>query len=336
MPKLVIISPVYNTEKYLTEFIGSILKQTFTDFVFILIDDGSTDKSNKIIHSYLTKDKRIILIEQKNSGVSSARNAGLEFLKKNNINSKYLYFCDSDDVIAEDSILKVINCLDETNADIGIFSVKYLYKDKIITRKELIRKKCLLNHLDIIKQYFRIGFKWKKLPCSETFLNNKIFRREIIDNERFDVQLKRSEDFDLYLTILPKLKTAVIVPDAWYSYRKRKSSLTNSVANFSDLMVCLKHYDSLISRPFLEQKSVQHKLYRSFYLEIYDYIVSKDFSNAKNLVYKFRSFDFKYGKKLSDIKIIFLLNLPFKMIVLYMLNRRKNKADRTTIADYFD
>lgn len=94
MPTLSIIVPVYKVEAYLPKCIESILAQTFTDFELILIDDGSPDHCGEICDEYAAKDDRIIVIHQKNQGVSSARNAGLDVAC-----GTYVGFVDSDDLI---------------------------------------------------------------------------------------------------------------------------------------------------------------------------------------------------------------------------------------------
>lgn len=96
-PKISIIIPVYNTEKYLHRCIDSIIAQTFTDFELLLIDDGSRDSSSKICDEYVRKDSRIRVFHKKNGGVSSARNLGI--LKSL---GEYLTFVDSDDYVSVD------------------------------------------------------------------------------------------------------------------------------------------------------------------------------------------------------------------------------------------
>ena len=90
MPKLSVIVPVYNTEKYLRECVDSILAQTFTDFQLILVDDGSTDSCGAICDDYAAKDPRIQVIHQKNGGVTAARKAAMKIAA-----GKYISFIDS-------------------------------------------------------------------------------------------------------------------------------------------------------------------------------------------------------------------------------------------------
>ena len=89
-PKVSIIVPVYNAEKYLHRCVDSILAQTFTDWELLLIDDGSPDRSGEICDGYAMKDARIRVIHKENGGVSSARNVGLDATK-----GKWVVFVDS-------------------------------------------------------------------------------------------------------------------------------------------------------------------------------------------------------------------------------------------------
>ena len=94
MPKVSVIIPVYNVEKYLRECLDSVVNQTLKDIQIILIDDGSTDSSLGICKEYAQKDNRIKIIEQKNQGAGAARNRGMSEAK-----GDYLYFLDSDDFL---------------------------------------------------------------------------------------------------------------------------------------------------------------------------------------------------------------------------------------------
>lgn len=96
MPKLSVIVPVYNTEKYIRECIDSVLAQTFTDFELILVDDGSTDGSGVICDEYADKDPRIKVIHQENGGATAARRNGV-----NRACGGYIAFVDSDDWISQ-------------------------------------------------------------------------------------------------------------------------------------------------------------------------------------------------------------------------------------------
>ena len=122
MPKISVIVPVYNVEKYLCECIDSILTQTFTDFELILVDDGSQDNSGKICDEYANKDHRITVIHQENQGQASARNNALAIAK-----GEWVHFVDSDDLIHPQMLEILYATVDETTQ----ISMCNLYKDHV-------------------------------------------------------------------------------------------------------------------------------------------------------------------------------------------------------------
>lgn len=110
-----IIVPVYNSERYLSRCIDSILKQTVKDFELILVDDGSRDSSGKICDKYTERDKRIVVIHQLNKGVSAARNVGISVAK-----GKYIVFVDSDDEVED----KYLEYMDYSSVELVVSGVK--------------------------------------------------------------------------------------------------------------------------------------------------------------------------------------------------------------------
>lgn len=117
MPKLSIIVPVYNAERYLNQCIDSILGQSFRDFELIILNDGSSDRSGDICDEYAQEDKRVIVIHTENHGVVTARRNGVEHAR-----GEYTAFVDSDDWIDSDFYRSIFEEVGETNADILICS----------------------------------------------------------------------------------------------------------------------------------------------------------------------------------------------------------------------
>ena len=115
-PKVSVIIPVYNVEKYLEECLGSILNQTYINIEVICIDDGSTDASLHILQRCASKDERVIVLTQKNLGAACARNLGMSIAK-----GEYLLFLDSDDVFHPDMIRKAIDKAEKFESDIVVF-----------------------------------------------------------------------------------------------------------------------------------------------------------------------------------------------------------------------
>ena len=122
MSKISIIVPVYNVESYLSNCIDSILNQTFKDFELILVNDGSTDKSLEICKHYKNMDDRIFIIDKKNGGLSSARNAGLDIIK-----GEYIGFVDSDDYIHPQMYELLYKQIIENEADISMCEFKKVF-----------------------------------------------------------------------------------------------------------------------------------------------------------------------------------------------------------------
>ena len=109
-----VIVPVYNVEPYLRECIESILGQTYRDFELILVNDGSTDDSGTICDEYAAQDTRIRVLHQKNSGVSVARNVGLD-----SVQGEYITFVDSDDRVSKDYLAYLNDLIQIECADIA-------------------------------------------------------------------------------------------------------------------------------------------------------------------------------------------------------------------------
>ena len=107
-PKVSVIIPVYNVEKYLRQCLDSVVNQTLKDIEIICIDDGSTDNSLNILKEYAQKDNRIKIISKKNGGLSSARNAGLKFAT-----GEFVGFVDSDDYIERETYENAVEPLRE-------------------------------------------------------------------------------------------------------------------------------------------------------------------------------------------------------------------------------
>ena len=137
-----IIVPIYNSENYIKKCLDSILAQTYSNLEVILIDDGSTDNSYNICKDYQKKDNRIVLLQQKNAGVSRARNHGLEVAK-----GEYIGFVDSDDYIEPEMYEILLNSIIESNSKIAICNYYYENEDSKLYCGDSIKilKKLMCN-----------------------------------------------------------------------------------------------------------------------------------------------------------------------------------------------
>ncbi len=183
MIKVSVIIPVYNSEKYLRECLDSIINQTLKEIEIICIDDGSTDNSLDILKSYAAKDRRIIILQQRNLGAGAARNAGLKIAK-----SKYLSFLDADDFFEKNMLKKAYDKCELDKAQICVFrSKEFDNKDKkflLMTwsiRKRFLPRKIPFSPIDISKHIFQVfnGWAWDKLYDREFIQQNKLRFQEI-------------------------------------------------------------------------------------------------------------------------------------------------------------
>lgn len=189
--KVSVIIPVYNSEKFLKKCLESILYQSFKEIEIIIINDGSTDGSLKIIEQFMLEDERIILINQKNQGVSVSRNKGIKMAK-----GEFLLNVDSDDWIEKEYIEVLYKKALEKDLDIVISDIYFEY----LTKKGFILKDLYLKEGEIItgNDYCNIfieknfhGYSCNKLIKKSLYVDNNIYyRKEISVLEDAEVILK--------------------------------------------------------------------------------------------------------------------------------------------------
>lgn len=208
--KVSIIMPCFNTEKYLSEAIDSVLRQTFCDFELIIIDDSSTDKSLDIIKAYAEKDFRIIFSENKNKkGIAGAMNTGFELA-----NGEYITRMDSDDISLQQRLEKQVSFLDK-NSSYGICSVNISSMDS----KGKVLSESLFSKTSVPLAWL---FLWKN-PIANA---PAMYRKEIIEcnSTVFDTNLKSAEDYDFLCKNILRTKCFQI-NEPLYRYRIHNESV---------------------------------------------------------------------------------------------------------------
>ena len=220
-PKVSIIVPVYNGEKVLKRCIESILKQTYTNFELIIINDGSKDKSIDIINEYKEKDNRIKVIDNENKGVSITRNMGIEAS-----NGVYIQFIDCDDHIEKDMLKEMIEAIEISDADLittGII-IDIESKDDVKTSIQTFKHENLQG-----KSNIAIGVLERLDSAYIHSLWNKIFKRDIIikNNIKMNKDISLGEDLIFNLEYLKHCNNVIFDDKAYYHYcMKDTESLT--------------------------------------------------------------------------------------------------------------
>lgn len=231
-PKISIIVPVYNVEQYLSKCLDSLIQQTYTNIEIICINDESPDNSLGILEQYAQKDKRIKIINQKNTGLSGARNKGIEAAT-----GDYITFVDSDDWIDLDTCEVALKSALEYDADVVLWSyirefsnysrIKKIFNNDIIifsymeVKQKLHRRFCglsneELNHPDTSDA---IATAWAKLYKSKLIKKNEI--------QFIDTKLIGTEDALFNFNLFNYVSKAVFINKYFNHYRKdNETSLT--------------------------------------------------------------------------------------------------------------
>ena len=215
LPKISVIIPIYNVEKFLPRCLDSVLAQTFVDFEIICVNDGSPDNCQKILSDYADKDCRIRILEQCNAGLSVARNNGLE-----NARGEYIYFLDSDDAI-QPQLLEIAYFL-ARQADADMVAFEYSSSDG--TNKPDSSFK-----IDKIKS--KVSYNPLFLGCcgkNRISFNvwTKLFRKDFLNGIRFIPNI-HFEDFPFVYAILAKSPKTIITSERLHLYTRNLSSISN-------------------------------------------------------------------------------------------------------------
>ncbi|MCM1286172.1 MAG: glycosyltransferase [Acetobacter sp.] len=219
--KISVIIPVYNAENYLTSSINSIINQSYKNLEIILVDDGSTDKSPIICDRFAEKDKRVKVIHKENGGASSARNTGLD-----NASGDYIAFIDADDYIDLDMYEIMLNQIIDNDADAARCGVVRESDDG--TTEEWGTGNHDIQLIDNKKLLEDVGEAVGILPVSPC---NKLFKRSVIGDIRFDTRFKFAEDTLFNFMVAKNINKMVYNDIDRYHYIFNEDSMTNKGIN---------------------------------------------------------------------------------------------------------
>ncbi len=208
-PKVSIIVPVYNVEKFLNRCIDSLLSQTLKDIEIICINDGSTDKSLDILKNY---ESKITIITQENQGLSATRNNGMVIAK-----GEYIAFVDSDDWVDVNFFEKLYNAAKNNNADIAVGGIIRLHK---------LGKKCYIKFKEeIVTSTPNKKFELCDVP-EKSYVWNKIYKKEFLSKIKLKfVENLIYEDCIFTPQALYESNKLVVVPNTYYYYWRHSNTL---------------------------------------------------------------------------------------------------------------
>ncbi len=304
VPKLSVIIPVYNVEKYLAATLDSVVNQTLRDIEIICVNDGSTDNSLQILQDYAARDSRIVVVNQVNSGQSVARNVGIALAKSNMI-----AFMDSDDILDLKAYKTALSKMTD-DIDFVVFGIQTVGgKNPEIQKSD--------------DEYYRIKYSGKTKITTDVINNtdvspcNKIFRKSILKkhNLTFPEGLKFEDAYFFFCYGLLS-NYGYYITDNFYKYIRHEDStmgqtFSNKVGvSIDHLKIAIKFYEYL----------VQHKMYNRYELFFWKtFLVYLDLAvryehdlSARNEIYKLAS-DFVAMHPVS-VKLDFWAERKLKMI----------------------
>lgn len=212
LPLISVIVPVYNAEKSVRRTLDSILSQTYVNLDIIIVDDGSTDRSCQLCMEVSHLDPRVRVLRKENGGLSAARNHGLEHAR-----GKYIAFCDADDRMTPDSIMALVNCMDD-DVQLAVIGASFEFPEgRTAVWKQFEDK--TYSRSDDCGTWLRYGTVWGKL-----------FVREVIEENRLRFTEKVcTEDcvfYWEYLEHVTKVRTSSVI--GYYYYKGGNCTSTSS------------------------------------------------------------------------------------------------------------
>lgn len=306
-----IISSVYNGEKYLEEFFVSIIKQSYTDWELLIINDGSTDESQRIIDEWAQKDERIKPYIQQNRGLSVARNVGLK-----NCNGDFIVFVDSDDYIDTDYLKIFMQKQQDSDADVVVCNFYKVYVDEVVADLRMPKEEKVLTSRDMLKALYIY-------PACYAVVWNRLYRRIVFDNLQFTEGII-NEDSDIMPRLFEKEWRVLYIPERLYYYRRRGSGITGNMTEklaMSGNAWLERHIEWYELHQDAELLEMATKLLVYFLAENYKYFTNENLTKVRTSLRR-------YGKILLKSKR-FQLKIKTKLYVMvffpYLYSRMYNR-----------
>ena len=247
-PKVSIIIPVYNTEQYLEKCLKSVINQTLKDIEIICINDGSPDNSKQVLKRFAEKDERIIVVNQKNSGLSNARNNALDF-----VNGDYLMYVDSDDWIQLDTCAVAYQVAMDEQADVVLWSYIREFANFSLPKNIFKKNKVVFNREESAYELHRrmfglLGREMKEPENADAVVTawGKLYKTNIIkDNQIKFISTKiiGTEDALFNIYYFGYVNKSVCLNNNFYHYRKDNEFSLTSLYKERLFMQCQMKYD---------------------------------------------------------------------------------------------
>lgn len=320
-----LIIPIYNVSTYLPELLETVISQTHKDLEIILVDDGSTDSSGTICDKYARMDSRIRVIHISNSGVSNARNIGI-----NAASGEYLVFSDGDDYLAYDYVEYLLNLCIKNNADMSCCA--WIYDNGSNLKKCTFRKRepglYVGNH-----NAMRSLLTTMLMSSSST---GKMYKKKLFEGVRFPDGMALYEDDATIYRLVAQADSVVIGEESKYFYRLRPGSAIHKSFDENNFSI-IKVYEDRCT--FIKNEYPELETYaKSDILMVVNHCVIKmcdeklfDHPSIPNLKQYYRKYEKNYLKGISYFpaklfSIIAYINIKLAMH-LYRLSGKHTRIN---------
>lgn len=256
-PTVSVVIPVYNVAGYVEKCVRSVMNQTITNIEIITINDGSTDKSSDILAELARDDSRIILVTQKNAGVSSARNTGIDIAR-----GEYIVFVDADDWLAEEYVEYMIKVIDETKSEMAISVSNFTTRDiQQVTHDEI-------GVWSVSKAVAK--FLYPGMPIGSW---NKIYRHDFLKKNklRFQEDMFMGEGMRFITDAAQRASRIGVGRRKVYWYRLNNASSATTVPSVKHGVAAMNAIKSIEDNLLIKNKQVlravaYHKWMNTFYM----------------------------------------------------------------------
>lgn len=259
-PKVSVIVPVYNAQEKLRRCIESILRQDFTNFELLLMDDGSKDESGKVCDEYAAKDSRIYVLHKENSGVSDTRNQAIRLAR-----GEYLQFVDSDDWLTPEATGLLVSTMEKQGCDLVISDFYRVVGERLAHKGDiqedglLTRKEFAAYMIENPADYY-YGVLW-----------NKLYKKSIIEKHKLimDKEINWCEDFLFNMEYIRHVESVYALHVPIYYYVKTKGSLVSQGSSIAKT---------------IQMKRKVFKCYNEFFRDVFN---EEDYEKNRYQVYQF-------------------------------------------------
>lgn len=318
-----IIVPMYNAEKYIEKCITSLLEQTYKNCEIIIVNDGSEDKSSEIVEKIATQNVNIKIINQKNRGVSVARNTGIK-----NANGDYIIFVDADDYLAKDFVEYMLKLITMNNSEFAYSISNFKKENEKETQDEFIKEISNDESVGLLLSPDVTVGCWNKIYKRDMLIKNNIF---------FKTDLFYGEGLSFIINVSKYAKNITIGNRKVYYYRRNNENSATTLFNIE------KYYNGEKSLSLIGEKiNLNNDYIKSMYLlhvsTFYLGAIVKVIENDKKNEYKK---NYKTWKKLLCDNLLYIKKSKYISLyrktmlvvgaifpnVVALLDKRRNKRN---------